>query len=129
MRLLIIALVLLFIGAGALLWASGTHEGRINTTSTGVAIDGYDPVAYFTQGAAVPGDAEYAYRWDDAIWHFSSADHRDHFIADPESYAPAFGGYSARINRRFLDDLTGNIARAEANWPRIRSELEAGASE
>jgi beta-xylosidase len=116
------------VGAGDFVWASGNHEGR--------------------------GNADCANGWDDATWHFASPEPRDRFISDPEAYAPAYGGYcawaiaegkvagidpemwhiedgrlylnySARINRRFLEDVNGNIDRAETNWPRIRSELEA----
>jgi YHS domain-containing protein len=147
MRIPVFTLVLLLAGAGALVEAAGNGEG---------AIDGYDPVAYFTQGAAVPGNADFAYQWVDTTWHFVSAEHRDRFVTDPEKYAPAYGGYcawavaegkvagvdpemwhiengrlylnfSARTNRRFLEDVSGNISRADANWPRIRAELEAGA--
>jgi YHS domain-containing protein len=158
MRLLLVAVLVLFVGAGVLVWASGNHEGRINTDAAGVAIDGYDPVAYFTRGAPVEGSADYAHRWDGATWHFASAEHRDRFVADPEAYVPAYGGYcawavaegkvaginpamwhiengtlylnySGGTNRRFLSDLSGNVTRADANWPQIRSRLEANASE
>ncbi len=64
--------------------------------STGAgAIGGYDPVAYFAEGEPVKGLSQYSYRWNGATWHFSSAEHRDRFRADPQSFAPQYGGYCA----------------------------------
>lgn len=58
-----------------------------------LVLKGYDPVAYFTEGKPVQGDAKFAYEWDEGRYHFASAKHRDVFAADPERYAPHFGGY------------------------------------
>ena len=66
--------------------------GETNTSS-GVALKGYDPVAYFEQSKAVPGSEEYSADWAGATWHFSSTEHRDLFEANPEHYAPQFGGF------------------------------------
>jgi YHS domain-containing protein len=114
----------------------------------GLAIGGTDPVAYFTQGAPVQGDAAFAADWMGARWTFASTDNRDTFLAEPERYAPAFGGYCAwaaaqgyvaptvpeawsihegrlylnanlRIRRRWEQRLPTIIAEAEANWPGI----------
>jgi len=65
----------------------------VNRTSYGVAIKGYDSVAYFTQGKPVKGSQDLEYVWMGAKWHFSSAEHRDLFIKDPGKYAPKYGGY------------------------------------
>jgi YHS domain-containing protein len=71
-------------------------EDVVNTGYFGdVAIKGYDPVAYFTEGEAVEGDEQYSYRWLGATWHFASAAHRDLFIGNPGRYAPQYGGYCA----------------------------------
>ncbi len=59
----------------------------------GTAISGYDTVAYHTEGRAVKGKAEFSHEWNDANWYFASAKSRDLFAADPERYAPQFGGY------------------------------------
>ena len=59
----------------------------------GVAIQGYDTVAYFTDGEAVKGSEEFSFEWLGAVWHFASAEHRDLFAADPVKYAPQYGGY------------------------------------
>lgn len=67
----------------------------VNTGGTGHAIKGYDPVAYFTDGAPREGVAEFSYDWMGTTWLFASAEHRDAFAADPEKYAPQFGGYCA----------------------------------
>jgi hypothetical protein len=60
-----------------------------------LAIKGYDPVAYFTDGKPTPGRPEIEYEWDDHRYRFSSAAHRDLFKADPVRYAPQFGNYCA----------------------------------
>lgn len=59
----------------------------------GVAIQGYDTVAYFTEGRAMQGTPEFEYVWGESRWWFATAEHRDLFAADPERYAPRFGGY------------------------------------
>ena len=59
----------------------------------GVAIKGFDPAAYFTENRAIKGDSDYQYVWRDAKWYFISAKNRDLFKADPEAYAPQYGGY------------------------------------
>ena len=66
---------------------------KVNKTSLGVAIKGYDTVAYHTENRAVKGKSEFSYNWNDAIWYFSTAVNRDMFAADPEHYAPQYGGY------------------------------------
>lgn len=61
----------------------------------GAAIGGTDPVAYFTQGKPVAGSDEFTAVYDDVTWKFSSAENRDLFEANPEKYAPQFGGFCA----------------------------------
>jgi len=60
---------------------AGDHKIPINTDAVGVAIKGYDTVAYFTDGRAVKGTAEFETLWQDARWHFANAQHRDMFKA------------------------------------------------
>jgi hypothetical protein len=60
-----------------------------------LAIRGYDPVAYFTLQRATPGDATLTYEWDEHVWHFQNARHRDLFKADPVRYAPQFSNFCA----------------------------------
>ena len=60
-----------------------------------LSIKGYDPVAYFTDGKPTPGVSAFEYEWDEHLWRFSSAEHRDLFKADPVRYAPQFGNYCA----------------------------------
>ena len=60
---------------------------------TGISISGYDTVAYHTESRAVKGKKEFSHKWNDATWHFVSAENRDLFASDPERYAPQFGGY------------------------------------
>lgn len=58
-----------------------------------LAMEGYDPVGYFSQGEAILGDPAYRAEYDGAVFFFASAEHRDMFAAAPEKYVPAFGGY------------------------------------
>lgn len=60
---------------------------------TGIAIRGFDTVAYHTEGRAMKGKRDFSYKWNDATWHFASAENRNLFVSDPERYAPQFGGY------------------------------------
>ena len=73
--------------------ATGLAFNEVNKTSFGVAIKGYDTVAYHTEGRAVKGDSHFSHNWNDASWYFSSAANRDLFAADPERYSPRYGGY------------------------------------
>lgn len=122
------------------------HKVLVNKTAAGLAIQGYDPVAYFANGKPAKGDARFAADFGGATYLFSSAEHRDLFLQEPVKYAPAFGGYcgyAASINRlspidpayfqiiegrlilqhnqRALDkwnaDLPGNLTKANAHWP------------
>lgn len=60
-----------------------------------VAINGYDPVAYFTMGKPVKGSAEHTHEWLGAIWQFANEEHRQAFAETPTKYAPQYGGYCA----------------------------------
>ena len=60
-----------------------------------LSISGYDPVAYFTDGKPVQGNAEFEYVWRKLRWRFATGEHRDLFIKDPQRYAPQYDGYCA----------------------------------
>jgi len=64
-----------------------------NAAGPRLILKGYDPVAYFTVGRPVQGSPEYKHDWDGGRYYFSSAANRDKFAADPERFAPQFGGY------------------------------------
>ena len=66
---------------------------EVNKTFFGIAIKGYDTVAYHTEGRAVEGKKDFSHKWNDAKWYFASAGNRDLFVAEPERYAPQYGGY------------------------------------
>jgi YHS domain-containing protein len=86
------------LAAAALLVASATaHAGSpINKTTFGdLAVDGYDVVAYQTDHKAVPGQREFQTAWQGATWRFASTEHLKTFTADPQRYAPQYGGYCA----------------------------------
>jgi YHS domain-containing protein len=127
--------------------------GIVNASSwTGTAIEGYDPVAYFNDDQPVEGDSDYLYEWMGATWYFASAENRDLFVADPEKYAPQYGGYCAwavsqgytakidpqawtivddklylnyskDVRTQWSQDVRGNISKADDNWPAIRADL------
>ncbi len=61
----------------------------------GVALSGYDVVAYLTEGRAVAGSSEHALMWRGATWYFASAESMAEFEMNPQAYAPQFGGYCA----------------------------------
>lgn len=86
--------------AGALialfLLASPAAAESINRTSlAGEAIEGFDPVVYFTAGVPRQGTRAFLYEWNGAVWRFVSKADLDLFKARPERYAPAYGGYCA----------------------------------
>ncbi len=70
-------------------------NNAINITAQGVAIHGYDPVAYFAVGKPVKGDDTLHYQWSNATWLFANANNRQAFIDSPTKYAPQFGGFCA----------------------------------
>ncbi len=115
----------------------------------GVAIKGYDPVAFHRDGKPVIGSGEYEVKWKDAKWRFASAENRDLFKDDPDKYAPRYGGYcawavaegytagvdpenawsivdgrlylnyNAEIKQKWEKDIPGFIKKADANWPSV----------
>lgn len=118
---------------------------KINANSNDLAIHGYDAVSYFSKSGPAKGRSKYSASYKDAIYHFSSASNRDAFRANPEKYAPQYGGYCAmgvalnkkldvdplawrlvdgklylnlnkQVQKKWLEDVPGNIATAERNW-------------
>jgi YHS domain-containing protein len=143
--------IIRFLIAGILLGLAVTGlraEKPVNTTWSGVAIKGYDPVAYFTASKPVEGQKTFTHAWRGAEWRFASAANRDLFGAQPEKYAPQFGGYCAwavsqgytagidpvawkivgeklylnydlKIQAKWEKELEANVAKAAQNWPKI----------
>jgi hypothetical protein len=64
-------------------------------SKSGMAIRGYDAVAYFKEGKPVKGDEQFSFKWNDANWVFSSLENLDSFKLNPEKFAPQYGGYCA----------------------------------
>lgn len=72
---------------------------------TGVAIDGYDPVSYFTDPEPQPGKPDYEYDWGGVPWYFENPGNRDVFMRNPQIYAPQFGGHCVTsLSRGYLSD-------------------------
>ena len=75
----------------------------VNVDSAGLAMRGYDPVAFFTGGKPVVGNPAHRTEWNGAIWQFASAQSLAAFRAAPEHYAPQFGGYCAwAVSQHYL---------------------------
>jgi hypothetical protein len=97
---------------------SNLKDVPIATDSSGVAIKGYDTVAYFTEGRAIKGKKEFEFSWLDVPWHFVKAVHRDMFAANPERYAPQFGGFCSMYMTR------GGMAAADPEaWTIVDGKL------
>jgi len=78
---------------------------------SGVAVAGYDPVGYFTEGKPVKGSKDITLQHEGATWRFASAENRAAFEADPAKYAPQYGGYCAYAVAK------GSTAKAEPDTP------------
>jgi hypothetical protein len=131
---------------------AATTERVVADRFTGLAIDGMDPVAYFTEGRAVPGRADLEASVAGAVWRFRNDDNRAFFLAHPEIYGPQFGGYDpvdvargvtvagrpqvwlvagqrlylfARIESRdaFAADPAAVLREARVRWPHLRDAL------
>ncbi len=100
--------LLLFTVAAASLLAQ-TKVSAINQDKQGVAIRGYDPVAYFTDGKPVKGDPKVTQTWGGATWQFATAAHRDMFAQMPEKYSPQYGGYCAyAVSKNYTAEVDPN---------------------
>jgi YHS domain-containing protein len=147
---IVFILVATAVFAGLPSWAvagssSPTPIAPVNTID-GLALKGYDPVAYFTDGHPTKGEDQYSFQWKGVRYRFASAENLQRFKADPEKYLPQYGGYCAYamsldriadidpyrwaivggklyLNNGFIaQDLwslnkSGNIVSADRNWP------------
>jgi hypothetical protein len=127
---------------------SGTPDPVVSNRYTGLAIDGFDPVAYFVDGKARPGRPDLELRANGANWRFANEGNMAAFAADPEVYAPQFGGhdpvavvrgaatpghpelwliadghlylfYSEQARSAFARDSDSAIEAAERHWPEV----------
>lgn len=98
-RLLFTSVLLIFATFGQVSAAERINtlekHGLFSYEPSGIAIRGYDTVAYFTEGKPVEGRDEFTTEWQGATWKFSSQEHLDLFTGDPRKYAPQYGGYCA----------------------------------
>ncbi|MCB0569076.1 MAG: tat pathway signal sequence domain protein [Phaeodactylibacter sp.] len=88
----VLAFLLMFLAISA---AGQERSGAAVFSTRAGAIDGYDPVAYFTRHQPVKGLPGITFEWEGAIWHFASKDNRELFAEKPERYAPQYGGWCA----------------------------------
>jgi YHS domain-containing protein len=146
------------VAASAMLaWSASASAGSsINTGYFGgVAIEGYDSVAYFTDAKATKGSEDFAYDWLGVTWLFANAEHRDLFAEKPVQYAPQYGGhcamgtafgestanidpeawaivdgklylqYSKGAREAWEQDRAKRIAEADQKWPEVAATLES----
>ena len=134
------------------LHASAALAGElINAKPGGLAVKGYDVVAYFTQERAVQGSEDFEHEWRGVRWRFASPEHLDAFSEAPESYAPRYGGYcsggmalgnrapvdpeafaivdgklylnfSKAVMHEFKANSEEKIEQADANWAKMNDE-------
>jgi YHS domain-containing protein len=90
---LLAAIWLAWVGLGGVPVRAATTERIVINRFSGVAIEGFDPVAYFVDGSAVQGSAEFEASLWGAVWRFRNEGNRAEFLAHPEIYGPQFGGY------------------------------------
>jgi YHS domain-containing protein len=138
---------------GMLLIATNAISGQYTHSEVGAG--GYDVVAYHTQGKAMRGTGFHAADYEGVTYLFTSKENRSHFLKDPDKYVPQFGGYCAfgaamgkklyadptvwklvdgklflnvdsKIQKKFEKDLSGNIAKADANWPKLIDQSPEG---
>ena len=88
-----LAALLLIAAADPAPVTAATTERIVSDHHTGIAINGFDPVAYFTDAEPKPGNAELEYKWEGVTWRFRNEGNRAAFVADPDIYMPRFGGY------------------------------------
>jgi hypothetical protein len=140
--------LLIVLGTFALAAAPAIAKELVNVDDQGLALGGYDTVAFQTQQAAVMGDGGITSAFRGATYRFASAEHKAMFDATPEKYAPAYGGFcamgvamgqlhpveirtwrivegrlilnkSGEVRQMFDANRDANLARADANWPRL----------
>ena len=88
--------IFVFTSLFALLGGQAAAQGKINSSPfSGLAIHGYDPVAYFEQSQAVPGDREIRHQWNGVEFAFASHENRELFKQNPKRFLPQYGGYCA----------------------------------
>lgn len=74
-------------------WPASATERIVVDWHTGLAIDGYDPVAFYTEGKAAQGSPDFELSYGGAVWRFRNIGNRAAFVARPDVYMPKFGGY------------------------------------
>lgn len=146
-RRALLAIVLALPVAGTILRPARANEPPIYAPG-GIAISGYDPVAYFTRNEPLRGTPEHSLWWRGAMWYFVNSENQQRFEMNPSAYAPQYGGYCAYAMSRgtilssspeaftvhngalylthstafraiWRQDMIGNIRKADANWPVI----------
>lgn len=151
-RFALVFLAGLLLAIGAVAPHAATTERIVADPHTGLALYGFDPVSYFTDGEPKAGESGLEYRFGGVIWRFANEGNRAAFIADPQVYTPRFGGYdplgvargvaaagypqvwARHANRIYLfhkedsraaftADPQGAIAAADARWPQVLKGL------
>ena len=93
MKKILLSLAALVCTWSFILIACSAPKSPINVNGEGIAINGYDPVAYFTLSRPVKGLEEYQFEWNNAKWLFANNEHMALFQENPGKFAPQYGGY------------------------------------
>ena len=147
--------IVLLTASSAVGWAASAAE-IVNATAAGIAVDGFDTVAYFELGHPVKGRADHSVVYKGVRWLFATPEHRNAFAADPERYAPKYNGFcaiavsegaaaevdfvngwtivdgalflnwSAAVKRIFLAELSERLLASRRNWPDVHFDMRAG---
>lgn len=151
-RVLLQSLALGTIIAAALPLAVGPAAARQASIFTGivkgVAVGGYDAVAYQAENKATPGSPAITAEYEGVTWRFASEANKALFVTNPARYAPQYGGYCAwavasgytakgdpeawtvvgdklylnynkSVQKGWEQDIPGNIRKGDANWPKV----------
>lgn len=125
---------------------------KIDKNKMGVAINGYDPVAFFSDSKSEMGKKEFLYKWNGAEWYFTSKNHMEMFKENPDKYAPQYGGFCAfglsknklmssdpnawqivdgklylctnnKVHKMWKEDIKENIKKSDKNWSKRNSNM------
>lgn len=115
----LMGLLLLFV-SGTVLAGDAIYTGFFSNK----ALDGYDTVAYFTEGKPVKGDSAYITEYKGADWYFSSKQNRELFVNNPDKYTPQYGGFCAwavavKNDRAPGEPLQWTIVKDSDNTPKL----------
>lgn len=148
LRRFIMIFALIFASANWTPTSASAAQEPIYQSFFGTAIDGTDPVSYFTDGRPIEGKSDITFEWNGATWRFATKENREKFAAEPNKFAPQYGGYCAwavsqgytastdpeawaivdgklylnyslSVQKQWEENIPENINAADQNWPEV----------